>query len=584
MTKLSAAYARCSTDDQAGSLPAQWSEIEKYAARNDYEVIERFEDDGISGTSFKRPGLQALLHTAEQGPDWQHLLVWDRSRISRPESPKEALAVTYMIEKNGIEIVPIHGAKHSENSLLDTITEALEFGQAGEESIRKSRDILRGQRACAERGSIPSGRAPYGYDALYVLNNSAFRRVRYLTDGSKLLLSPDGQEIIDRLDKGSRLGKASNESLVLVPGEPRHIETVQRIYSMYTAGESPRSIAYSLNSDDIPSPRGKSWSRTSILRILENPAYNGSLSWNVRATGRFHTLQEDGEIVRKSNPDKKWGVNPDTARILRENLWEGIVSKDLWEKAQQRRVDARKSTAFHGKGKSSNFLASGLIRCICDAPYITTSTSTPKSPDIRYEYYLCNRSKESFREQCDSVRIQRPIVDDYLERRIRELYFEPSLKSGYWDDVESELNHALSQLAQPDSTEPLYAEAKSVQQRIDRVVEAISTGSLSPAEVEPTLTPLRQQKVDIERKIHEAKTLQRDFDGIQTLGSKILGEYKHQLEQNRDLWPNATLAQRKQIVRAYVASIIANQPQSEITTTFYPLIRGPDLGINDTTL
>ncbi|MCP4638883.1 MAG: hypothetical protein GY851_00545, partial [bacterium] len=120
------------------------------------------------------------------------------------------------------------------------------------------------------------------------------RRVRYLTGGSKQVLSIDGQTVIQVVPKGQRVGKSAVERTVLAPGEPRQVATVRRIFNEFNAGGTARTIAHGLNSDDISSPRGKTWGRNMVARILGNPAYCGMHAWNRHSWAKFHVVGEDG--------------------------------------------------------------------------------------------------------------------------------------------------------------------------------------------------------------------------------------------------------------------------------------------------
>ena len=63
--KLTALYERLSHDDErAGesvSIENQKRILEDYARKNGFTNIRHFTDDGIRGTTFKRPGLDAML-------------------------------------------------------------------------------------------------------------------------------------------------------------------------------------------------------------------------------------------------------------------------------------------------------------------------------------------------------------------------------------------------------------------------------------------------------------------------------------------------------------------------------------------
>ncbi len=62
---LTALYERLSHDDElqgeSNSISNQKAMLEDYAEKNGFTGIRHFTDDGISGTTFEREGLQAML-------------------------------------------------------------------------------------------------------------------------------------------------------------------------------------------------------------------------------------------------------------------------------------------------------------------------------------------------------------------------------------------------------------------------------------------------------------------------------------------------------------------------------------------
>jgi hypothetical protein len=69
-------------------------------------------------------------------------------------------------------------------------------------------------------------------DRLYIdENEKAYQQVRSLTDGSKLILDPTTKKEIQRLPKGVGYAKTKTHQAKLVPGDPAHVRTVQKIFS-----------------------------------------------------------------------------------------------------------------------------------------------------------------------------------------------------------------------------------------------------------------------------------------------------------------------------------------------------------------
>ncbi|WP_161993094.1 recombinase family protein [Sediminibacillus terrae] len=66
----------------------------------------------------------------------------------------------------------------------------------------------------------------------------------------------------------------------LIPNEKAEVVTF--IYYLQSWGTSKVKIATILNEAAIPSPTGGEWGANTIEIILKNPAYTGTLSWNIR--------------------------------------------------------------------------------------------------------------------------------------------------------------------------------------------------------------------------------------------------------------------------------------------------------------
>ena len=84
--KITALYERLSNDDERKteslSIAHQKQMLESYAQRNGFHNIRHFFDDGITGTSFNRPGLNAMLEEIKAG-NVATVIIKDQSRIGR---------------------------------------------------------------------------------------------------------------------------------------------------------------------------------------------------------------------------------------------------------------------------------------------------------------------------------------------------------------------------------------------------------------------------------------------------------------------------------------------------------------------
>jgi site-specific DNA recombinase len=161
--KTAAIYARVSSDQQKEeqTIASQTSALRAYAAAHEYLVPEGhvFEDEGWSGATLVRPGLERLRDLAAQG-QMEVVLVYSPDRLSR----KYAYQVLVLEEfaRHGVDVVFLRSPRTEtpEDVLL------LQFqGMIAEyEKAQISERTRRGKRHRAQAGfaNALTG-APFGY-------------------------------------------------------------------------------------------------------------------------------------------------------------------------------------------------------------------------------------------------------------------------------------------------------------------------------------------------------------------------------------------------------------------------------------
>ena len=83
--RLAVGYIRMSTGRQDDSPARQRAEIERLAARDDFRIVDWYEDHGLTGTeSANRPEFQRLLRDAKRDR-FSAVLMYEMSRFSREE-------------------------------------------------------------------------------------------------------------------------------------------------------------------------------------------------------------------------------------------------------------------------------------------------------------------------------------------------------------------------------------------------------------------------------------------------------------------------------------------------------------------
>jgi len=161
--KTAAIYARVSSDKQKeeNTIASQTAALKEFAHNQDYDVPREwiFEDEGFSGASLVRPGLERVRDLAAEG-QLEAVLVYTPDRLSRKYAYQILLIEEFA--RNGVETVFVKAPKSDtpeDQLLLQFQGMIAEYERA--QILERSR---RGKRHRARQGqvSVLSG-APYGY-------------------------------------------------------------------------------------------------------------------------------------------------------------------------------------------------------------------------------------------------------------------------------------------------------------------------------------------------------------------------------------------------------------------------------------
>lgn len=234
-------YMRVSTEEQAKdgfSIHAQKEKLSKYASANDWEVIDYYIDDGISGKNLQdRPDVKRLINDVKLGKI-NNVLVYKLDRITR--SVKDLINLIELFEKN--------------DCCFNSVTEKLDTSNAVGRMFIKIIGIF----AEFERENLAE-RVSFGYE-------QKTREGNYTNTNGV-----NGYDYV--------VGKGT-----LTINEQEKI-IIQNIYKEYLNGASMLKIAKDLNQKNIPSKRGGQWRQSTIKSILTNPLYIGKICYNISVVG-----------------------------------------------------------------------------------------------------------------------------------------------------------------------------------------------------------------------------------------------------------------------------------------------------------
>lgn len=263
-------YLRLSREDEGAgesmSIENQRSYLLDYAAGRGWTVEQIYQDDGWTGTNFRRPGFQALLADIEAGRI-DLVLTKDLSRLGRDQAGTVYYYQCYF---------PAHGVRY--------VAAAEGF------------DTAAGQSAIA---------LPFLAAANDFYTADISRKVRAALDTRR----KGGLFIGAAPPLGYR--KDPDHKGHLLPN-PATAWVAQAVFSTYLAHTSVRGTARALAAAGVPTPaqcKGGPpgvWSDTMVRRVLTNPTYAGHLTQNRSEKAGYKVDRR-----RYHGPDQ-WTVVPNT--------------------------------------------------------------------------------------------------------------------------------------------------------------------------------------------------------------------------------------------------------------------------------
>lgn len=257
MEKTAIIYARVSTVRQAeDGLPIA-SQIEQAKIKAEAmgaKLLKVFMDEGISGTTSKRPAFQdAVSFCAQASVDY--FIVWSTSRFAR--NKLDAASYKQQLKRHGTRVVYV-------SCDIDNETDEGWFSESIFEIVDEhysrviSKDTRRSMLKNAADGYFNGGRIPFGYATV---------------------------------DSGKR------KKLEVSPLEAK---TTGDIFRMYIEGSGTKEIAMRLNEQGL-SRRGKKWEKNTIALLLKNQVYTGHVVFN-RTGGMFGAAKPASDwIITKSH-------------------------------------------------------------------------------------------------------------------------------------------------------------------------------------------------------------------------------------------------------------------------------------------
>jgi site-specific DNA recombinase len=503
-----AAYMRVSTDEQrdAGTIENQRLEIARFAEYKKYEILDYFEDDGVSGVKpvYERTRGRDLWEAVAAG-EYDAVVVYRIDRIAR--RIKHVLDFTDLAEQNKCRIITCNENIDFSSQWGKLILSILAAFAEAEHAAITDRAIA-GKRRKLASGKI-LGRPPYGY---------------------------------------------TNNQGTLEIDEARS-PFVKQIFERYVRGESYRVISTYLNSAKAPLPPGRSknpqWMHHHISYILHHSAYCGEYR---------------GFSSRPKKDHKYIGEKRDQDDVIAVKV-PAIISKALFDQAQRKITENR---FLGPQSKTRFYLLRGMIRCgKCGMLYsgigqkggtYTRKTGSRAGKTEEYArrfYYECSSKYKAYstnRPFCGNINLKAFEIEALVWAECEKVLLKPSIYTKKIIELQKEnsnsINSLYKQLAKIESS------IHKTETRRNKIVRAIASGTITRDEAASVMDEVRREtetlnehKVKIDVRINETDdTKQQRLDTIQT----VLNEFAAKLKSG------ITEDDKRQIIQLLISEIIVS--------------------------
>jgi site-specific DNA recombinase len=505
--RMAAIYARVSSEQQReeNTIASQTAALIEFAKSHDLEVPKEwvFEDEGYSGATLERPGLERVRDLAAEG-QIQVVLAYSPDRLSR----KYAYQILLIEElaRHGVETLFVkspQGGSPEDQLLVQFQGMIAEYERA--QILERSRRGKR-HRAHAGEGSVRSG-APYGY--------------RYI--------------------------RKSDEAPAAYLIDEAEARVVRRIYAMYTVeGLSMREITRRLNSDGVPTRKAARWERSVVWAVLRNPAYRGLACFGkTRISARMRVMR----------PQRRRGVTMPSTTASHERPreeWIGIpvpalVTEESFARAQellqQNKIRSRRRTIAPS-------VVQGLVSCAkCGYAFSRTSTQTSAR---KIHYYQCIGSQgwRKLGPVCDNGRfVRQELLDQIVWAEVIRLLEDPAL-------IKQELDRRLVAARASDPTrkreQSLERELTHVGKGIERLLNAYQEGLLSIEQLRERMPTLRQRQQTLRAELQAIADQTNDRAAFLRLAETLTAF----LARLRSAAEMLSVMERQRIVRLLVKEVL----------------------------
>ena len=286
-------YIRLSREDgdkgESESISNQRSILQRYVKENNLYFVKEYVDDGVSGTTFDRPGFRKMLKDIEDGII-NMVISKDLSRLGRDYIKTGFYIENYFPQNNIRYVAVIDGIDTYIDSINNDVTpfKAIMNDMYAKDISKKIRSVYREKQKQGE----------------YICSVTAYGYKKHSTIKNKLIIDENVKDV------------------------------VEKIFKMYLNGYGSGAIVDYLNKNKYLSPLGYrkmgivqdkkklgyNWNEVTICNMLKNEVYIGNTVQNKK-----NVISYKIKKIRNVEKENQIRVN---------NTHQAIIDKDTFDRVQ----------------------------------------------------------------------------------------------------------------------------------------------------------------------------------------------------------------------------------------------------------
>lgn len=364
---VTALYCRLSRDDElqgdSNSIINQKKILQKYALDHGWKNIRFYIDDGISGTTFNRPGFQEMIADIEAGIV-KRVIIKDMSRLGR-DYLQVGMYTEIMFPEHDVHFIAVNDgvdSKQGDNEFTPFRNIINEW--YAKDTSKKIRAVM---KVKGNAGEHLTTNAPYGY-----MKDPANPKQWVRDNDAANVVYDIGLYVMDGYGP-SQIARLLKQRKILTPA----------------AYYESKGINCNVKPQDDP----YGWNASTVAHILDRwREYLG------------HTV--NFKTTKKSYKSKKKIQNPESEWVIFENTHEPIWTESIADAVRLARQTRRRPTKMGEMG-----MFSGMMFCADCGSIMYQCRATGFRRE--QEYYLCAGYRKS-RDICSSTHSIRTVILEEL--------------------------------------------------------------------------------------------------------------------------------------------------------------------------